>query len=313
MKAEDKPKYTEEAQQLLNSIDIDYLISNHNDLKEIAKINRLVAIFTDFSSNDGQELKRLFQEFQKWARRSTQAGTIKNRAVDVLQFIGQKIEEMRMYAIRPSTQEQVEKIKKKLKDEKLWVRSTIQGDEEHIFIGSRDDKDGRKVHLIVGNTGEIRVDPSDKPPGELLERVTSITTREDKQISSTRATLEFLSVNPDKSEQRVSVYLANRRGHTLLEIYNSGSEDLEAISVEAAWKHRNAESRQKLMKFIDENENPLFANPSGLNILRKGERKFAMHIPGISDDGLLRILISGKGVVSKKDIDEEFTVELPQS
>ena len=100
MKAEDKPKYVEEARRLLTSMDIDYLIADCNDLKEIGKINRLVAIFTDFSANDGQELKRLFQEFQRWARRSTSAGTIKNRAVDVLQFIGQKIEEMSVYKVR---------------------------------------------------------------------------------------------------------------------------------------------------------------------------------------------------------------------
>lgn len=106
MKAEDKPKYVKEARQILASIDLDFLISNPNDLEEIRKVNRLVAIFTNFSSNDGQELKRLFQEFQKWARRSTSAGTVKNQAVDVLQFIGGEIEAMDLYVIEPENNPQ---------------------------------------------------------------------------------------------------------------------------------------------------------------------------------------------------------------
>lgn len=99
MKAEDKPKYVEEARQLLTSINMDDLISNPNDLKEIGKINRIEAIFTNFSSNDGQELTRLFSIFQKHARSSTSVGTTRNRGADVMQFIGRKIEEMDIYRI----------------------------------------------------------------------------------------------------------------------------------------------------------------------------------------------------------------------
>lgn len=119
MKADDKPKYVEEARQILASIDLDYLISNSNDLKEIRKINRLVAIFTNFSSNDGQELNRLFHEFQSWARRSTSAGTIKNRAADVLQFIDVKIEEMDLYIIY----DPIEKNKSQNSTKKMTIKT----------------------------------------------------------------------------------------------------------------------------------------------------------------------------------------------
>jgi len=313
MKPEDKPKYVEEARQLLGSIDVDYLVANHNDLEEIAKINRLAVIFIKFSLNDGERLVELLKSFQNWARRSTSAGTIKNRAVDMLQFIDRKIGDMSEYVIEPVTKDDVERIKRKLKDEELWVQSNIQGDEEHIFIGNRDDKDGRKVHLVVGKTGEIRVDPSDKPPGELLDRVTSITTRAaGKRISFTKATLEFLPSESDGFEPGVSVYLANKRGHLLVEVYNSGSEDLKDISVEANWMDAGKENKKRLTKFFDEDQDPLFARPSGLNILRKAERKFATNIPGISQDGLLRIAVVGRGVTSKRDMEEEFTIKLPR-
>jgi len=101
MKAVDKPRYVNEARKLLSELSVDKLANDANNLVLISKINRLIAIFTNFSSNDGQKLTELLQELQKWYRRSTSKGTIKNRAVDVLQFISQKIEEMDIYVIEP--------------------------------------------------------------------------------------------------------------------------------------------------------------------------------------------------------------------
>lgn len=140
MKAEDKPKYVEEARQLLTSINIDNLISNPNDLEEIGKINRLVAIFTNFSSNDGKELKRLFQEFQETGRRSTSSGTIKNRAVDVIQFIGQKIEEMDIYVIEPNEKPLLDTLDKLRKTQKLIQEGLARNDEKTQIIQEAQEK-----------------------------------------------------------------------------------------------------------------------------------------------------------------------------
>lgn len=101
MKAKDKPRYVKEARKLHSSINIEKLISNPNDLGEISKINRLTAIFTNFSSNDGADLKNLFVEFQKWGRAGERPSHIRNCAVDMLQFINQKIEDMDTYVIEP--------------------------------------------------------------------------------------------------------------------------------------------------------------------------------------------------------------------
>lgn len=140
MKAEDKPKYVQEARQLLASIDLDYFISNSDDLEEIGKINRLVAIFTNFSSNDGQELKRLFQEFQMCARRSTSSGTIKNRAVDVMQFIGQKIEEMDIYVIEPDEKPLLDTLDKLRKTQKLIEEGLARSDEKTQILQEAQEK-----------------------------------------------------------------------------------------------------------------------------------------------------------------------------
>ena len=95
MKAQEKPLYVQEARGLLDSIDINTLVENPNSLQEINKINRLIGIFTNFSYNDGQDLKNLLHEFQRSGRRSTHKGTIRNRIIDMIQFIGQKIAELR--------------------------------------------------------------------------------------------------------------------------------------------------------------------------------------------------------------------------
>lgn len=55
MKAEDKPKYVNEARKLLKFLNIDKLIAEPNNPEEISKLNRLIAIFRNFSSNDGDD------------------------------------------------------------------------------------------------------------------------------------------------------------------------------------------------------------------------------------------------------------------
>lgn len=204
MKAEEKPKYVLEARKLLESLNIEKLISDPNDLIDISKINRLIAIFTNFSSNDGQELKKLFQEFQKWARRSTQTGTIKNRAVDMVQFIGQKIEEMDIYTIdkEEAKRNKQDRVIKELKDENLFVRSILEGKDMHLFISEKGKQE--HSHLIFDAvTGEIRIDPKDQEPIELIEKVVSVTTKSGKIIEASMRGLET-SLQFKKQQELIS-------------------------------------------------------------------------------------------------------------
>lgn len=200
MKAQDKPKFVREARELFDSINLDALIANPNTFQEINKINRLIAIFTNFSYNDGQELRKLFLVFQKWARSSTHVGTTKNRAVDMMQFIGQKIEEMDIYVIDEPIKRNQDRIITNLKNEKLWVRSSLEGKDLHILVGEREGKQGEHVHLISdSDTGEIRVDADDKSPKDLIERVAVITTKSGATIGiaqyGVKTTMEFFDKN----------------------------------------------------------------------------------------------------------------------
>ncbi|MBI4226197.1 hypothetical protein HY612_03750 [Candidatus Roizmanbacteria bacterium] len=107
MKAEDKPKYVKGARKLFESINIEELISSPNNLQEIKKINGLIAIFTNFSFNDGQDLKNFFSEFQKWARAGERKEHIQNCASDMMQLIDQKIKDMNVYPIEPEVKNEV--------------------------------------------------------------------------------------------------------------------------------------------------------------------------------------------------------------
>ncbi len=80
------------------------------------------------------------------------------------------------------------KIINRLEDENLWVESRTQGNEQHLLIGERE-KNGDKVHLIFGETGEIRIDKKDQPPAEVFRKVESVLTKADG--SSIKSTLEF--------------------------------------------------------------------------------------------------------------------------
>ncbi len=200
MKVEDKPKYVKEARELQDSINVDSLIDDPNELSTLRKISRLIAIFTNFSYNDGQELKRLLLEFQKWSRRSTSVGTIRNRAVDMLQFISQKIEEMDIYVIDEPIKKNQDRIVSKLKNEKYWVQQNLEGKDLHIIVGERSAKQGEHIHVISdSDTGEIRFDSKDQQPSELLERVVSLVTKSGTTIGVTqkgiKTTTEFIETN----------------------------------------------------------------------------------------------------------------------
>lgn len=91
------------------------------------------------------------------------------------------------------------KVKRQLENEKLWVESRVDGEDTHFFVGEKSGS-GEKVHLISdGGTGEIRIDPKDKSPHDLLAKVTTIIeTKSGEKIRSTRTSLEFMETNKIK-------------------------------------------------------------------------------------------------------------------
>lgn len=86
------------------------------------------------------------------------------------------------------------KIISRLESEDLWVESRTQGNEQHLLVGDKQNN-GQKVHLIFGETGEIRIDKKDQPPGEVFRKVESVLTKSDG--STIKSTLEFFKEKVD--------------------------------------------------------------------------------------------------------------------
>ncbi|MEW6103343.1 MAG: hypothetical protein AB1630_05945 [bacterium] len=80
------------------------------------------------------------------------------------------------------------KITNRLENENIWVESRTHGNEQHLLVGDKQNL-GEKVHLIFGETGEIRIDKKDQAPGEIFRKVESILTKSDGTII--KSTLEF--------------------------------------------------------------------------------------------------------------------------
>ena len=80
------------------------------------------------------------------------------------------------------------KIINRLEDKNLWVESRVQGNEQHLLVGDKQNQ-GQKVHLVFGETGEIRIDKKDQYPGEIYKKVEAILTKPDGSI--VKSTLEF--------------------------------------------------------------------------------------------------------------------------
>ena len=86
------------------------------------------------------------------------------------------------------------KIINRLESKNLWVESRTQGHEQHLLVGNKQNNGG-KVHLIFGETGEIRIDKKDQSPSEIFEKVESVLTKLDGNI--VKSTLEFFRYKVD--------------------------------------------------------------------------------------------------------------------
>ena len=80
------------------------------------------------------------------------------------------------------------KIINRLENKNLWIESRTQENEQHLLVGDKQNN-GEKVHLIFGETGEIRVDKKDQSPSEIFRKVESVLTKLDGNI--VKSTLEF--------------------------------------------------------------------------------------------------------------------------
>lgn len=199
------------------------------------------------------------------------------------------------------------KIKSELASDKIHIASVVDGEDQHLFITEKGSSE--HTHLVLdGGTGEIRIDPNDKLPHKLIKSIEArleLNTGETVRVTKSSLTFVEPEARPD-----VKAYTSDKDNYSVLEVYNSGDEDLEDFRVQANWLQPSPDGAQEriLEKFNEENDYLVKAYPKVLNMLKKGTRVY-VHIPSISVDKKIKIIISCKGMRSGKAIQRIFELE----
>lgn len=198
------------------------------------------------------------------------------------------------------------KIKTELSSEKVHIQSVVDGEDQHIFITEKGS--GENTHLILdGGTGEIRIDPKDKTPHDLIKSVQAkLELKTGETVQITKSELKF--VEPESPKADVRAYTAEKDSYFVLEIYNNGDEDLENFQVKVNWLQPEGAQERILEKFNSETDYLVMAHPKSLNMLKKGERVYS-HIPSISLDKKIKVTISCKRMRNGKVIEKIFDLE----
>lgn len=201
------------------------------------------------------------------------------------------------------------KIKAELSSEKINIQSMVDGEDQHIFITEKGSNE--HAHLILdGGTGEVRIDPKDKSPHGLIKSVEAkLELKTGETVQITKSALSF--VEPESPQTDVKVYMASKDGYSVLEIYNSGDEDLEDFLIKANWVQPEGIQERILSQFNDTTDYLVMSLPRSLNMLKVGTRVYAINIPSISVDKKIKITVSCKGIKTNKKIERAFELETP--
>ncbi|OGJ05582.1 hypothetical protein A2387_01345 [Candidatus Nomurabacteria bacterium RIFOXYB1_FULL_36_10] len=201
------------------------------------------------------------------------------------------------------------KIKSELSSEKVNIQSVVDGEDQHIFITEKGS--GEHTHLILdGGTGEIRIDPKDKSPHDLIKSVQAkLELKTGETVQITKTALSF--IEPETPQPDVKVYTARKDDYNVLEIYNNGDEDLEDFLIKANWTQPEGTQERILSQFNDTTDYLVMSLPKSLNMLKMGTRVYAINIPSISVDKKIKITVSCKGMRSGKKIEKVFELETP--
>ena len=151
----------------------------------------------------------------------------------------------------------------------------------------------------------------DTSPGQFVKSAEAkLQLKTGETVQVTKSGLKFVDETPQAD---VRVYTASKDGYFVLEIYNSGDEDLENFQVMISWSQPQPESAQEriLDKFNDVSDYLVRSLPRSLNILKKGERVYAINIPTISIGKKLKVIASCKGMKTGTMVERVFELETP--
>lgn len=124
----------------------------------------------------------------------------------------------------------------------------------------------------------------------------------DKSVSSNRGS----TASKVKSDVFISPLIKDRRIYA--ELYNNGDDDVSDLSVMTSWKQQGSVQKREAYRFFNDNENPILASSHQCSYLRQGEKKIIAGLPLYSDDGIIELAISVKGIKSNKTVSKVFSI-----
>lgn len=201
-------------------------------------------------------------------------------------------------------------IKRRLKTDEYWLESRLDGEDEHILIGRRDEN-GKKAHIIIdGKSAEIRVEDKSKSSEELTRHIeTRLTLPNGKKVRTTREAVEFFEEENEQemwSDINLSLHRIMFKGYPVIEVYNSGKEDVENFKLELFWEQPEGPQHRIQESYLQAEDDPMWASSSTVNLLRIGERKYANNVPTSTTIKKMRAIVECNGVQSGKPYKKEF-------
>lgn len=115
--------------------------------------------------------------------------------------------------------------------------------------------------------------------------------------------------NEENNRVQVHADIARSRNYTLLEILNTGTENIINLQCTIRWNQKEGPQERRLYGFFGEGENPITMTAREIRTLRTGERIYADSIPLYSVDGRINVSINGEGATSHSPLEYSTVVE----
>lgn len=119
-----------------------------------------------------------------------------------------------------------------------------------------------------------------------------------------------------RKEERQSVVpiitasCVERDGSYYVEVINTGKEGVEHLAVKIFWRQEGKDEERVLVRFFTISQNPITESSQSIQFLGASEKIRAANIPLYSDDGYVRVLITGVGTNSKKQLKYEHEIKV---
>lgn len=93
-------------------------------------------------------------------------------------------------------------------------------------------------------------------------------------------------------------------------IKNVGDEDIESLEVYFEWKQSGKNESRKAQNFFHEDQDPVLTYSEDIDYLHKDQTRKISHMPTISDDGKVIVVVRGIGSQTNQPLEKQKVIEV---